>query len=66
MLVGGFVRGYWKVVHEDGAATLLVEPFEALSKKNAAAVRAEGRRLLAFAAPDADTREVRVPAPGRA
>ena len=62
VLVGGFVRGYWKVVREDGAATLVVEPFEALSKKNAAAVRAEGRRLLAFAAPDADTREVRVPA----
>jgi hypothetical protein len=66
VLVGGFVRGYWKVVHEDGAATLLVEPFEALSKKNAAAVRAEGRRLLAFAAPEADTREVRVSAPGQA
>jgi DNA glycosylase AlkZ-like len=66
VLVGGFVRGYWKVVREDGAATLLVEPFEALSKRNAAAVRAEGRRLLAFAAPDADTREVRVPAAGQA
>ena len=48
LLVGGFVRGYWKVVREDGAATLLVEPFDELSKKNAAAVRAEGRRLLAF------------------
>jgi len=65
LLVGGFVRGYWKVVREDGAATLLVEPFEALSKRNAAAVRAEGRRLLAFAAPDADTREVQVSAPGQ-
>ena len=32
LLVGGFVRGYWKVVREDGAATLLVEPFDALSK----------------------------------
>ena len=60
VLVDGFVRGYWKIVREDGAATLVVEPFDALSKRNAAAVRAEGRRLLAFAAPDAGTREVRV------
>ena len=65
MLVGGWVRGYWKIVREGGAATLLVEPFDALSKRNAAAVRAEGRRLLAFAAPDADTREVQVSAAGR-
>jgi Winged helix DNA-binding domain len=60
VLVGGFVRGYWKVVREDGAATLLVEPFEALSKRNAAAVRAEGRRLLAFHEPDAAARDVRL------
>ena len=60
VLVGGFVRGYWKVMREDGAATLVVQPFEALSKKNAAAVRAEGRRLLAFAAPDAAQRDVRL------
>jgi hypothetical protein len=46
--------------------TLVVEAFGALSKRNAAALRAEGRRLLAFAARDAGTREVRVPAPGQA
>jgi hypothetical protein len=60
VLVGGFVRGYWKVVREDGAATLLVEPFDALSKRDAAAVRAEGRRLLAFHEPDAASRDVRL------
>jgi hypothetical protein len=58
LLVGGFVRGYWKVVRDAGAATVVVEPFRALSLKDASAVRAEGRRLLAFAAADADTRKV--------
>ncbi|MGZ8632775.1 MAG: winged helix DNA-binding domain-containing protein [Solirubrobacteraceae bacterium] len=62
VLIDGWVRGYWKIVREGPAAALVVEPFGALSKRNAAALRAEGRRLLAFAAPDAGTREVRVPA----
>ena len=65
VLIDGWVRGYWKIVRDGEAATLVVEPFGALSKRNAAAVRAEGRRLLAFAAPDAGTREVQVPAAGR-
>lgn len=65
VLIDGWVRGYWKIEWEGEAATLVVEPFGALSKRNAAAVRAEGRRLLAFAAPDAGTREVQVPAAGR-
>ena len=62
LLVGGFVRGYWKIVREDATATLLIEPFRALSKRDAAAVRAEGRRLLAFAAADAAMRDVRLAA----
>jgi hypothetical protein len=62
LLVGGFVRGYWKIVREDATATLLIEPFRALSKRDAAAVRAEGRRLLAFVAADAAVRDVRLAA----
>ena len=64
VLIDGWVRGYWKIVRDGEAATLVVDPFGALSKRDAAALRAEGRRLLAFAAPDAGTREVQVPAAG--
>ena len=65
VLIDGWVRGHWQIVREERAATLVVEPFVALSQRNAAALRAEGRRLLGFAAPDAGTREVRVSAPER-
>jgi winged helix DNA-binding protein len=63
LLVGGFVRGYWQIARDAGAATLVVEPFRSLSKKDASAVRAEGRRLLAFAAPEAGTRDVQLLTP---
>jgi hypothetical protein len=65
VLIDGWVRGHWEIVREERAATLVVEPFVALSQRNAAALRAEGRRLLGFAAPGAGTREVRVSAPER-
>jgi hypothetical protein len=65
VLVDGFVRGTWNLARARAAATLTVEPFEPLSKKDAAAVAAEGRRLLAFAAEDLHEREVRILEPGR-
>jgi hypothetical protein len=58
LLVDGFVRGTCKIVRGRGAATLLVEPFARLSKQDAAAVTAEGARLLEFAAGDADSHEI--------
>ncbi|WP_020672783.1 winged helix DNA-binding domain-containing protein [Amycolatopsis nigrescens] len=52
ILVNGTVRGIWKIERSSGAATLRVEPFAELSKKDTAALTAEGARLLRFAAPE--------------
>jgi hypothetical protein len=54
LLVDGFARGFWKL----DKGTLRVETFTPLSKRASAAVRREGERLLAFAAPDAPERRV--------
>jgi hypothetical protein len=60
VLVGGYVRGTWKIAREAGEATLVVEVFDRLSGEEAATVTEEGGRLLAFAAPDAPRHDVRV------
>jgi len=59
LLVDGFVRGTWKIGRRGEAATLVIELFEPLSKPERAAVAEEGARLLAFAAADAATRDIR-------
>jgi hypothetical protein len=59
VLVDGFVGGSWKVDRDRDAATLLVEPFVPLSRRDRSALTAEGRRLLTFVAPDASVRDVR-------
>ena len=56
MLIGGFIRAVWR--HKDG--TLAVKPARRLSRRDAAAVEAEGRRLLRFLAADTAGREVRI------
>ncbi|HEY7782070.1 MAG TPA: crosslink repair DNA glycosylase YcaQ family protein, partial [Ktedonobacterales bacterium] len=61
--VDGFVRGTWRVARERGTASLLIEPFVALGTADRAAVEEEGERLLAFAAAEAGSREVRVVSP---
>jgi hypothetical protein len=60
VLIDGFVQGTWKIARHGGGATLSIEPFERLSKKNAASLTSEGARLLAFAAPDAEALDVRI------
>ncbi len=64
LLVDGFARGAWKIVRTRGAATLEIEGFAPLAGQDRREVDEEGGRLLAFAAGDAGTREVRFAPPG--
>jgi hypothetical protein len=59
VLVDGFAIGFWKVVHNLGSATLVVESSKRLSKKDAAAVSDEGARLLDLVAAGAADTDVR-------
>jgi hypothetical protein len=47
-LIDGFVRGAWKVDKTRRAATLVIEPFERLSKGDRTALSEEGERLVRF------------------
>jgi hypothetical protein len=47
----------------EAGATLVIEPFEPLSKKDVVAVTAEGHALLKFATSDAASHDVRINAP---
>lgn len=58
-LLDGFVAGTWKIERKRKAATLIIEPFGKVTKKNIAALEAEGDALLRFAEEDAQTREIR-------
>jgi hypothetical protein len=64
-LVDGFVRGTWKTQRTRRKATLVIEPFEHLTKKDREALAEEGERLLRFMAqPDgAEPYEIRVSEP---
>jgi hypothetical protein len=64
LLVDGFVRGTWKMARQRGAATLIIEPFKKPSKRDAAAVTAEGARLLAFAA-EGEAHDLQFISPGK-
>ena len=56
-LIDGFVAGFWKMETAKATAkvgaTLTLEPFAKLAKKDERALAAEGERMLAFAAPEA-------------
>lgn len=48
VLVDGFVRGTWKTERSRGKTTLVIEPFESLTKENRDALGEEGERLVRF------------------
>jgi hypothetical protein len=59
LLVDGFTHAACSIRRERGKATLTVEPYARLPKRDRAAVVAEGERLLRFEAADAETHDVR-------
>lgn len=60
VLVDGFFEGTWQIKRQKGAAVLHIAPFAPLSTAERDAMTDEGTRLLAFAAADAETHDVRV------
>ncbi|MEO8197101.1 MAG: winged helix DNA-binding domain-containing protein [Thermoanaerobaculia bacterium] len=59
-LVDGFVAGTFRVERKKKTATLTLTPFDKLAKRDLRALEAEGAALLAFAEPEAATREIRL------
>jgi hypothetical protein len=59
VLVNGFVLGIWKITRSRAATVLTIELFQPLAPRERDAVADEGGRLLAFAAPDGQARDIR-------
>ena len=59
-LVDGFVRGTWKTERTRRKATLVIQPFELLTKKDRSVLTEEGERLIRFTSGDAGAFEVRL------
>lgn len=53
ILVDGLVRGSWRITREREAATLDIEPYGRISKKDTEALESAGARLLRFAVGEA-------------
>jgi hypothetical protein len=58
LLVDGFVGGLWRVTREGAKATLHIELLEGQPDRQIEPIAAEGERLLAFMAPEAESRAV--------
>ena len=63
LLVDGFAQGVWRITMTKRTAVLEIQPFIRLPARVRSGVEKEGGRMLAFAAADAETHDVRVIAP---
>jgi hypothetical protein len=59
ILLDGFVEGAWRIERVKRTATLVIEPFRALTAAEQAALSDEGTHLARFCEDDADTWDVR-------
>jgi hypothetical protein len=59
VLIDGFVAGIWKTERVRTGAILSIELFRSDGKRDRELLAEEGNRLLAFAAPDSVSREIR-------
>lgn len=62
-LVDGRVAGSWKTETSKKEASLVIEPFQAITKKAKASLEEEGERLLRFLEPEAKTHTPRFAKP---
>jgi hypothetical protein len=62
-LLDGVVRGTWEIKRSRRSATLTITPWRSPSRRDAAALRAEGEALLRFAEGDAGALEVTMAEP---
>jgi hypothetical protein len=60
VLSDGFLCGVWRLDRDGDRATLLIDHTPSLTKRAAASVTAEARRLLRFLAPEATERDVQL------
>jgi hypothetical protein len=55
ILVDGLVKGFWEIKAARKAATVVITPFERISKRDADALESSATRLLRWAHPTAET-----------
>jgi hypothetical protein len=60
LLIDGFLHGSWRLTKQRKSAVLTITPWAKTTKKDLAALTTEGTRLLDFATPNADTKDIRI------
>jgi Winged helix DNA-binding domain len=48
ILIDGFVRGAWRIENTKTASTLVIEPFDSLTRQERTALTEEAERLIRF------------------